>query len=57
MLNDKSEGQSGKVATTANEEPNTKHENHPKESLCTGNEDVIAGEVKCAVKELVTKEL
>lgn len=41
----------------ANDEPSFNSDTRPLDKRCTNNEDVIANEVRYAVKDLVAKEL
>lgn len=56
-FNDESQPWSGGVAAAVNEEPPVEQESHHTEKRCEGNEDLIAGEVKSAVKELGAIEM
>lgn len=56
VVNDESNLWSVIVPAVANDESIVEHENRPTGTCCTDNEDVIAKEIKYAVKDLVTKD-
>lgn len=54
-LNNEIKPWAGEVAYSVKDEPNVEHENHSMECRRTKDEDVIAREVRYAVKDLVHK--